>query len=80
LSLVHAYIKQQADQTIKIFYYNICQPDKQLIIEEFQKPSESLLIHVVFTTEAIEISINLLDIRQYVLYEILREDKHPAIL
>ena len=58
----HKYSKQQARETIKVFHHDIAKFDKEAIIAEFQQWAKDSSIRVIFATEALGLSVNLLDV------------------
>ena len=62
-----------------VFYQLISPHSKRLILAKFRKLAKSSRIQIIFTTEAIKISVNLLDIRYIVIYIILYLNPHFLI-
>ena len=65
------YIENVALLILAIFYQLILSKGKKLILAEFRKLVKSLRVQIIFTMEAINININLLDIQRVVIYIIL---------
>ena len=62
------YTEEKVKAITTIFHWNILLYLKVDILKEFKKLYIQSKIRIIFTTEAISISINLLDIYQVVIY------------
>src|SRR5580700_4692511 len=75
----YKYSKQQARETIKVFYRDTAKFDKEAIIAEFQRLADDSSIRVIFATEALGLGVNLPDVRRVILYG-LPKGGEPAII
>jgi hypothetical protein len=70
---------KQVREIVKVFHRDTAQFDKEAIIAEVQCLGEGSSICVIFATEALGISVNLLNIQHVVQYQLLKAPE-PAIL
>ncbi|OXV06220.1 hypothetical protein Egran_06011, partial [Elaphomyces granulatus] len=74
----YQYTKKEASDVVRVFTRDTHDEDKDALIAEFQKPSDSSIIRVVLATEALGIGVNKLsDVRRAINYGIPKGGIHP---
>ena len=81
LKLLHLiyYMDNIGSLILAMFYQTISSYNKKAILAEFRKLAKSLRIWIIFTIEAIKLSINILDVHQVVIYIIPYPEPHFSL-
>lgn len=75
----HPISRKAARDMTRVYHWNTAKADKEKILADFKKPGDSLLVRIIFATEALGLGIDLPDIQQVVLYGLPRT-LEPSIL